>query len=141
MTERNEKVKLAIIDKDLKVRTFKEFPLTSDGTKIDVVKTGKGYFRPKINSDSAIELPIPSINPFAKPKWEKIYIARRGASQCFVFRKENEPALPDPQEVMNTARAEMLQNWGKEKIEIHPIFYFMLLVLLGIAAKVFGVIA
>lgn len=134
-----KKVQLAILDRDLKARTFQQFPLNSDGTKIDVVNSGKGYFMPKIDNDSFIELPYRSLIPPFKTKFNRIYIAPRGADSCVNFRTK-EVKGPDPEQVIEAARAEMVRNFGKQKQDIPLIFYIMLLVLIGVALKVFGVI-
>ena len=68
-----EKVKLAIIDKDLKARIFKKYPLTDDGAKIKVVESGKGMFKPEIDTASYIELPARSIFPPWRRTWNRIY--------------------------------------------------------------------
>lgn len=135
----SKKVRLAIIDKDLRARTFKKFPLTEDGAKIKVVESGKGMFKPEIETDSYIELPSRSILPPWRIKWNRIYFVNKGASKCINFKTET-ILEPDPNMVLQAAGTTMLMNLGKEKKELDFIFYIILLVVVGIALKVFGVI-
>jgi hypothetical protein len=134
-----KKVKLAIIDKDLKARIFKNFPLSKDGAKINVVESGKNYFTPAIDTDSYIELPSRSIFPPWRIKWNRIYFVNKGATKCINFKTET-ILDPDPSLVLKAAGTKMLMNLGKEKKELDFIFYIILLVCIGIALKVFGVI-
>lgn len=134
-----KKVKLAIIDKDLKARIFKNFPLTEDGAKVKVVESGKGYFTPAIDTDSYIELPSRSLFPPWRIKWNRIYFVNKGAAKCINFKTEK-VLDPDPSLVLQAAGTTMLMNLGKEKKETDIIFYIILLVVIGVALKVFGVI-
>lgn len=134
-----DKVKLAIIDKDLRARVFKNFPLTEDGSKIKIVESGKGYFKPAIDTDSYIELPSRSILPPWKRKWNRIYFVNKGAPKCINFRTEK-VLDPDPAEVLKAAGTTMLMNLGKEEKQLDTLFYIILFVVIGIALKVFGVI-
>lgn len=129
-----EKVKLAILDKDLKARTFQKFPLNSDGTKIDVVNSGKGYFMPKIDNDSFIELPR---SKFLGGGWDRVYVAVRGAKSCFNFRT-GESNGPDPQQVIDAAKAEMIKNFGTDKQETPIWTYVIIGLLILIFLKQFG---
>jgi len=135
----SKKVRLAIIDKDLRARIFKKFPLTDDGAKIKVVESGKGMYKPELETDSYIELPSRSIFPPWRIKWSRIYFVNKGASKCINFKTET-ILEPDPSIVSEAAATTMLMNLGKEKKEIDFIFYIILLVVVGIALKVFGVI-
>jgi len=134
-----DKVTLAIIDKDLKARILKKFPLTDDGAKIKVVESGKGMFKPEIDNDSYIELPFRSIFPPWRRRWKRIYFVNKGASKCINFKTET-ILEPDPDLVLEAAGTTMLMNLGKEKQETNPMIYVILAVVIGIAAKVFGVI-
>lgn len=134
-----EKVLLAILDRDLKARTYAKFPLSSEGTKVDVVNAGKGYFMPKIDNDSFIEFPYRSpLTPW-KISWRRVYVAVRGSASCINFRTE-EVKGPDPQQVIDAARSELVKNFGKEKIETPLITYIILIAIILVALKVFGVI-
>ena len=134
-----KKVKLAIIDKDLKARTFKSFPLTEDGTKIKVTESGKGYFMPEIDTDSYLELPSRSLFPPWRIKWNRIYFAIKSTKKCINFKTGDVPD-PDPTLVLKAAGTTMLMNLGKEKQETELIIYLILAAVIGIALKIFGVI-
>ena len=134
-----KKVKLAIIDKDLRARIFKNFPLTEDGAKIKVVESGKGMFKPVIETDSYIELPSRSLFPPWRIKWNRIYFVNKGAAKCINFKTET-VLEPDPSTVIEAAGTLMLMNLGKEKKETDLIMYIILALIFGIALKIFGVI-
>ena len=134
-----KKVKLAIIDKDLRARTFKEFPLSEDGAKIKVKSGGDAHFMPSLDTDSYIELPSRSIFPPWRIKWNRLYFVNKGATKCINFKTET-ILEPDPTTVLKAAGTEMLMNLGKEKKETDFIIYIILAAVIGIALKVFGVI-
>jgi len=135
----SKKVRLAIIDKDLRARIYKKFPLTEDGARIKVVESGKGMFKPEIETDSYIELPSRSILPPWGTNWNRIYFVNKGAAKCINFKTET-ILDPDPSIVSEAAATTMLMNLGKEKNETELIIYIILAVLIGIALKIFGVI-
>ena len=134
-----KKVKLAIIDKDLRARIFKEFPLSEDGAKIKVKSGGEGHYMPAIETDSYIELPSRSLVPPFRTKWNRFYFVMKGASECINFKTATVPA-PNSSLVLQAAGTTMLMNLGKEKKETDLIMYIILLAIIGIALKVFGVI-
>ena len=135
----SKKVKLAIIDKDLRARTFKKFPLSDDGAKIKVKSGGDGHFMPEIDTDSYIELPSRSVFPPWRIKWNRFYFVIKGAKKCIDF-KTGGVTGPDSSLVLEAAGTTMLMNLGKEKKETEMIVYIILLVVIGMALKVFGVI-
>lgn len=132
----SKKVKLAIFDGDLKVRTLGHFHVSKDGSKVSVKRGGKGNFNPAFNNDSFLEFPRPW---YLGGGWNRIYIVRKGASKCVDFKTETVEG-PDPEEVMDAAKAEILKGLGKDKQDTPLIFYILLFVLIGVALKVFGVI-
>ena len=134
-----KKVKLAIIDKDLRARIFKKFPLSEDGAKIKVKSGGDGHFMPEIDTDSYIELPSRSLLPPWRTKWNRYYFVNKGAKKCINFKTET-ILDPDPTMVLKAAGTQMLMNLGKEKKETDITTYIIIAMLLGILAKLFGVI-
>jgi hypothetical protein len=134
-----EKVKLAILDKDLKARVFRRFPLTSDGGKIDVISAGKGYFMPKFDNDSYIEFPYRNPLTFWKRSWTRVYVAIRGADKCINFKTE-EVSGPDPKQAVDATSSSLIKNFGKEEKGVPWYIWVLFLILIGIALKVFGVI-
>lgn len=133
-----KKVKLAIFDKDLKARTVKEYPISDNGEQIKVVSGGEGHFMPKFDNDSFIELPRPW---YRGGGWEKIYFARKLAKKCVNFKTE-EVFVPDPEQLKKSIGVTLLDQLGEQK-QPFPAWtvYLILVTVIGIALKVFGVIA
>jgi hypothetical protein len=131
------KVTVALLDKDLKA-TIKKFPLNSDGTRIEIVSGGKGHFLPAIDNDSFVAFPKKFL--FWTYGHERLYFAMKWAKKCINF-KTPEVFGPDPEQVINAAKAEIVSNFGKQKQDIHFLTYLQILILIGIALKVFGVLA
>jgi len=134
-----KKVKLAIFDKDLKARTYANFDLSKDGSRIKVRKGGKRNFNPSFDMDSYIELPYRSIVPPFPIKWNRVYFVRNGAKACVNF-KTGVVDGPDPETVMEAAEAEILKGIGKDKQETPIILYLILGACAIILLKVLGVI-
>ncbi len=135
-----KKVKLAIFDKDLKARTYENFPLSKDGTRISVRRGGKRNFNPTFDMDSYIEFPERSLVPPFPIKWKRVYFVRNGAKACVNFQTEKVEG-PDADLVMEAAEAEILKGIGKDKQETPLILYIILAAVLLTALKVLGVIA
>ena len=133
-----KKVKLAIIDSDLKARTMGHYPVSDDGTQIRVISGGEGHFMPKFDNDSFIEIPKKFLR--IQTGWERIYIVKKNASACINFKTEDVPS-PDLEQLKESVGATLLNRIGEKK-EAFPawIIYLILVTVLGIAAKVFGVI-
>ena len=134
-----KKVKLAIFDKDLKARTYENFPLSKDGSKISVRKGGKRNFNPTFDMDSYIEFPSRSLIPPFPVKWNRVYFVRNGAKACVNFKTEGVEG-PDQELVMEAAEAEILKGIGKDKQDTPIIQYIILAALVLVILKVFGVI-
>lgn len=135
-----KKVKLAVYDKDLKARIYKNFHVTDDGAKIQVRRGGKANFNPEFDNDSFIEFPKRSLLRPWRIGWNRVYFAPNGAKACVNFRTKT-VLEPDPSLVLKAAGTEMLRNLGKEKAETPMLTYIMLGILIFIAMKLFGVIA
>jgi len=129
-----KKVKLAIFDKDLKARTYANFPLSKDGSRISVRRGGKRNFNPTFDNESYIEFP----KRFGG--WKRIYFVRNGAKACVNFKTEK-IAEPDPELVMEAAEAEILKGIGKDKQDTPLIQYMILAAVILTLLKVLGVIA
>jgi hypothetical protein len=134
-----KKVNLAIFDKDLKARTVGKFEVTDDGSKIRVRAHGKRNFNPTFDNESFIEFPHRSLVPPFSIRWKKIYFVRNGANACVNFKTETVPEL-DQETVDKAAEAKILEKMGNEKQETPFTTYLIILILVGIALKVFGVI-
>ena len=134
-----DKVKLAIFDQDLVVRKHGKFPLSSDGSKVNVVSGGASHFMPQIGNTTYLYFPRRSLMPPFKKYYERLYFVRNTANRCVDFKTE-EVASPDPEQVMKAAGAKIASNWGKEKAETPMLLFIILGILALIAAKVFEVI-
>ena len=134
-----KKVKLAIIDSDMKARTMGDYPISDDGTQIRVVSGGEGHFMPKFDNDSFIELPKKILR--FQTGWTRLYIVKQKAKACINFKTEDVP-IPDIEQLKESVGSTLLNRIGEKK-EPFPawIIYLLLVVVLAIAAKVFGVIA
>lgn len=139
MLKLTKKVKLAIIDSDLKARTVGYYPISEDGTQIRVISGGEGHFMPKFDNDSFIELPKKIL--WFNIGWDRLYVVRKHAKACVNFTTED-VSSPDIEQLKESVGATLLNKIGEKK-EAFPawIIYLILLAVLGIAAKVFGVIA
>lgn len=119
-----KKVKVAVIDKDLKIRKIGNVDLNKDGTKLKIKKGGKKHWYPEFDTSSYLEFP----SLFG---WKRIYFVVNNAKKCIDFKtKPPEISGPDPQVVMDAAEAAILNNLGREKQETP----WQLWVILGINA-------
>lgn len=134
-----KKVKVAIFDQDLKIRQFGSFPLTSDGSKINIKSGGKAHFNPSFSNTSYLEFPYRSILNLFRVQYRRVYIVRNNASKCVDFHTPEVPA-PDPEEVMKAASAKILENMGRETQDTPFILYIILAAIGIVALKVFEVI-
>jgi len=133
-----KKVTLAIVDKDLKARTVKQYPVSDSGEQIKVMSGGEAHFMPYFDNDSFIEFP--------RPRWmgggfKKVYFAKKGAKKCINFKTETVHG-PDPEDMKRAVASSLLDKLGKEKQDFPSwLIYAILLLVIGTALKVFGVIA
>ena len=112
----SKKVKVAVFDNDLTVRTKGSFPLTDDGLKIKIKKGGKGHFYPIIDPERALEFPLPW---YRGGGYEKVYFVRNHASQCVNFGLDpSEIHPPDPEQIIDAANSALIKNFGTEKQEL-----------------------
>ena len=138
MTE--TEVNLAVIDTDLTIRTLKKYPLSSNGRQIHVASGGTEHFMPTITNTSYLEFPDKKkYYLFGARMYKKIYFSMNKAKKCVDF-KSGEVGMPSPEEMKRAIGSTMLNQIGKVKQDTPLIQYFIVLILLGIAAKVFGVI-
>jgi len=131
------KVKLAVFDNDLKAE-IKSYPISDSGNHIRVVKGGENHFMPRFDNDSFIEIPKKFLR--LNIGYERVYFAKKGAKKCVNF-KTGEVFGPNPEEVKKAIGSTLLSKIGKEEPPFPAwIIYIILLVVLGIALKVFEVI-
>ena len=131
---------MAIFDKDLKARTYKNFSVTEDGQKIQVKSGGKANFNPQFDNESFIELPKRAFLRPWKTNWNRVYFASNGADKCVNFKTEKVPG-PDPTLVSKAAGTTLVQNLSKEKETTSVITWVQLGLLIIILLKVLGIIA
>lgn len=137
----SDKVQVAIFDNDNKIRTLKKYEVSEDGTKIRIVSGGEGHFMPVMNSTSFLEFPSRKRYLVAGPRsWDRIYFVKNKGKRCVDFSTE-EVFGPSPEESKKAIGASLLEQIG-ERPPPFPIWliYLILLILIGIAGKVFGVI-
>lgn len=130
-----KKVKVALFDKDLKVEV-KKYPLTSDGSRIDITQGGKGHFKPAIASTTHLDIPRPKIRGGGH---ERVYFVMKWAKKCVDF-KTGEVEGPDPDQVMQAARAQILKSKAEEAQSVHWSVWLTIGMLVLIFLKVFGVL-
>jgi hypothetical protein len=110
------KVKVALIDKDLKVE-FKNFPLTSDGAKIDITQGGKAHFKPAIGTTHYLDIPAKKKYLFFGERlYKKTYFVMRWAKKVIDFKTPDISGI-DIDAVMNAAGNKILESKGKQKTE------------------------
>jgi hypothetical protein len=138
VVEMARKVKLAIFDNDL-VATVKDYEVSKDGTKINVVSGGEGHFMPSFDNESYLDLPYRSILSLWKISHYRLHFVKKKGKKCVNFKTE-EVFNPDPEQLKEAIGATLLGKLNEEKTETPIIWYIILLVLLAIAGNVFGVI-
>jgi hypothetical protein len=134
----SKKVKLAIIDKDLKARTVKKYPVSDSGEQIKVKSGGEGHFMPSFDNDSYIEFPKRAFPAVWRITWDRVYFARKGSKECFNF-KTGKVQGPDPELVKLAAGSTMLKDLGTEKHEMTWHTWAQLGISILILLKILGV--
>lgn len=131
----DEQVNLAIIDKDLKIRTLKKYPLSKNGQQIHVKSGGEGHYMPEISNTSYLEFPYRAITSFWKVSFRRIYFAMNKAKKCVDFAS-GEVSLPSPEEMKKAMGSTMLGMIGQDKPDMNwwnwavLIFSFLSFILL-----------
>ena len=135
-----KKVKLAIFDKDLKARTVKLFPVSDSGEQVKVKSGGEAHFMPYFGNESFIEFPYRALSSPWRISWDRIYFVKKGAKQCVDFKTEIVYG-PDPEDMKKAVSSSLLDKLGKDEPAFPSwIIYAILVVSIGVALKVFGVI-
>lgn len=136
----SKQVELAIFDNDLKARTVKKYDLSEDGTKIRVKSGGEAHWMPTFDNDSFLELPKrKKYFLFGSMTWRRLYFVKRNAAKCVDFKTETVSG-PDPEQLKEAVGGLMLKDLGKGGQETPLWVYIIVLGILAIAGKVFGVI-
>lgn len=132
-----QKVKLAVFDDTLKAKV-KKYPISSTGKQIEVSSGGGAHWMPYF--DSASYLIMPKKFLFITYGKERIYFVKKHAANCINFQTEEVFGF-DPQLVLDAAGSVMINRLGKDDKTVPSWVYIIILILLAIAGKVFGVIA
>jgi hypothetical protein len=115
----SEKVNLAIIDKDLTVRSIKKYSLSTNGRQILVISGGENHFMPAITNTSYLKLPIGAKRfvLFGKKGLKQVYFAMNKAEECVDFASGH-VSMPSPEEMKRAISSTMLGQIGKEKTDM-----------------------
>lgn len=127
------KVKVAFVDKDLKIRRVGAFPLTDDGEKINIYpKGGKGNENPIFQKTSALSFRRRSMIPPFRVYFDDVYFMKTGGTACFDFKDASVtiPAL-DRDRIKESLGATMLNDIGKPK-EPFPTWVIWIILALSI---------
>lgn len=102
----------AIFDKDLKVRTYKKFPIGDKGKRIQIHQGGTGHFKPLIDTNTFLDFPRKGRFQRWKTYWTRVYFVRNGAKGCVNFSTGEVP-LPDAEQVKNSIGSTLLDRIGQ----------------------------
>jgi len=134
------KVDVAVFDNDLRIE-LKKYELNKSGTKISIIDSGEGYFMPEIGTNTFLEFPSwKKYLLFGPRTWKRVYFVKRQAKKCVNF-STSEVYSPDPEQLKQAIGSTLLGKLGKEDPPFPTwMIYLILLCVVGIALKVFGVI-
>ena len=121
----SKKVKVAVFDKDQKIRKLQDCEISKDGSKIRVSKGGKGHFYPSFDRSSFLEWPYRAITSFWKTSYERIYVVRNHASKCVNFETMEVPDV-DLEEIEKAAENSILKGIGSEEKDTPFVQYAIL---------------
>ena len=82
-----KKVKIAIFDKDQRVE-LKEYELSNNGNRINIVPEGAGYFMPEIGPTTFLDWPLrKKYLLFGAPMYKRVYFSLKKGAKCLDFAK------------------------------------------------------
>lgn len=138
----NEKVEVAVFDNDLKCRTIKKYEISDLGSQIRIVSGGENHWMPAFDNESFIEMPRRKrFFFFGEILWRRLYFVKKKGAKCVNF-ETGEAFGPNPEELKEAVSSTLLGKLGKDDPPFPSwVIYLILVTVLGIAAKVFGVIA
>jgi hypothetical protein len=121
-----KKVKVAVFDKDQKVRKLEMCEIGKDGSKLKINKGGKKHWYPSFDRTSFLEWP----KPWHKGGgYERIYLVRNHASQCVNFETQTVPDV-DLDEIKKAIGNAGLDKLGNQKQDTPFISWITLLVVI-----------
>ena len=115
-----KKVKVAVFDKDQKVRKLQMCEISSDGSKLKIHKGGKKHWYPSFDRTSFIEWPKPR---YKGGGHERVYIVRNHASECVNFETGVVPDI-DLEEIETAAENAVLKGIGTEE-KVTPVMQYI----------------
>lgn len=113
----DSKVNLAIIDKDLKIRTLKKYPLSANGRQITIKSGGEAHFMPEISNTSYLEFPHRAITSPWKVSFKRIYFVMNMAKKCVDFAS-GDVSLPSVEEMKKALGSTMLGQIGVDSPDL-----------------------
>jgi len=119
------KVKVAVFDKDQRIRKLQNCEISQDGSKIKISKGGKKHWYPEFDNTSYLEFPYRSLFSFWKISYSRIYFVRTYASKCLNFQTSNVPDV-DLEEIEKAARNDILKGIGSEEKDTPMLLYAIL---------------
>ena len=138
-----DKVKTAVFGKDLRVE-LKNYELSASGNKINIVSAGDGYFMPEIGPTNFLDFPsLKRYYLFGPRTYKRVFFARKKASKCVDFGTDEGIVYgPDSEQLKKANMALLATKIGQDANKETPWYiWFILIVLIGVTLKVFGVIA
>jgi len=119
------KVKVAVFDKDQRIRKLQNCEISQDGSKIKIAKGGKKHWYPEFDNTSYLEFPYRYLFSFWKISYSRIYFVRNYASKCLNFQTEKVPDI-DLEEIEKAARNDILKGIGSEEKDTPALLYAIL---------------
>ena len=119
-----KKVKVAVFDKDQKIRKLQMCEIGKDGSKLKIHKGGKKHWYPSFDRTSFLEWPKPR---YKGGGYERVYLVRNHASECVNFETQVVPDV-DLDEINIAIGAAGLDKLGKVKQDVPFISWITLLV-------------
>jgi len=129
------KLKTIVFDADLKAE-IKNYPVSDSGDRIKITKGGEAHFMPKFDHTTYIDVPRPW---YKGGGYERTYFVRKLAKKCVDFKTCTLEG-PDSEQLKTAIGSIGLQRMGQERQQFPTwVLYLLLLLNIGIAGKVFGV--
>lgn len=135
-----DKVKTAVFGKDLRVE-LKNYKVSKSGNKISIVPEGAGYFMPEIGPTTFLDWPIRKrFFLFGPTIYKRVYFSLKKGTKCVDFLT-GAVYGPDEEQLKKSNLNLLATKIGKDANQGTPWYVWIILfVLIGLAAKVFGVI-
>ena len=136
-----DKVKTAIFGKDLRIK-LEDHKLSASGNKISIVPEGAGYFMPEIGPTTFLDWPSHKRFLIIGPRtYKRVFFVEKKGAKCIDFGLGGTIYGPDTEQLKKAIASTNLDKLGKQEPPFPAwIIYFILLLTIGTALKVFGVI-